>query len=94
MLCCTQQSLEPAASRSEGLAQNYIVNQDVAQNSRQQEIILFEDLTGSPYVDEIATEAWVLDDDGMLAIPDKPGVGLTLEMEVVEKYSSGESFPE
>jgi L-alanine-DL-glutamate epimerase-like enolase superfamily enzyme len=28
----------------------------------------------------------------MLPIPDRPGLGLTLDMEVVEKYSSGEPF--
>lgn len=53
---------------------------------------LVEYLTGSPYVDEIAAEPWVLDEDGMLPIPDKPGLGLTLNMEVVEKYSSGKPF--
>jgi L-alanine-DL-glutamate epimerase-like enolase superfamily enzyme len=53
---------------------------------------LVEYLTGSPYVDEIAAESWVLDEDGMLPIPDRPGLGLTLDMEVVEKYSSGEPF--
>ena len=53
---------------------------------------LVEYLTGSPYVDEIVAESWVLDEDGMLPIPDRPGLGLTLDMEVVEKYSSGEPF--
>ena len=50
---------------------------------------LVEYLTGSPYVDEIVTETWALDNDGMLPIPEGPGLGLTLNLEAVEKYSSG-----
>ncbi len=53
---------------------------------------LVEYLTGSPYVDEITAEAWVLDEDGMLPIPDKPGLGLMLNMDAVEKYSAGGQF--
>ena len=49
---------------------------------------LVEYLTGSPYVDEIVNDAWVLDEEGMLAIPDRPGLGLTLNMEAVKRYSS------
>ena len=49
---------------------------------------LVEYLTGSPYVDEIVNDAWVLDEEGMLTIPDMPGLGLTLNMEAVKKYSS------
>lgn len=49
---------------------------------------LVEYLTGSPYVDEIADEAWALDEEGMLPIPDSPGLGLTLNMEAVAKYSA------
>ncbi len=53
---------------------------------------LVEYLTGSPYVDEIAAEAWALDADGMLPIPEKPGLGLTLNMEAVQKFSSGKQL--
>ena len=49
---------------------------------------LVEYLTGSPYVDEIADGGWELDEDGMLPIPDSPGLGLTLDMEAVAKYST------
>ena len=49
---------------------------------------LVEYLTGSPYVDEIADGGWELDEDGMLPIPDAPGLGLTLDMEAVAKYST------
>ena len=41
---------------------------------------LVEYLTGSAYVDEIAAQPWQLDADGLLAIPDKPGLGLELNL--------------
>ena len=53
---------------------------------------MVEYLIGSPYVDEIAEGGWALDRDGMLAIPDVPGLGLTLSKEAVAKYSGGEPF--
>lgn len=53
---------------------------------------LVEYLTGSPYVDDIVVDGWKLDGDGMLPIPDKPGLGLTLNKEVVSKYSHGGSL--
>jgi L-alanine-DL-glutamate epimerase-like enolase superfamily enzyme len=53
---------------------------------------LVEYLTGSPYVDEITEGGWQLDPDGMLAIPDRPGLGIELNQEVVTKYSRGEAF--
>jgi D-galactarolactone cycloisomerase len=51
---------------------------------------LVEYKTGSAYVDEIALEEWELDDDGMLAIPRKPGLGLELNFDAVAKYAAGE----
>ncbi len=54
---------------------------------------LVEYITGSPYVDEIAVGGWKLDADGTLPIPDAPGLGLTLDMEAVAKYSRGEFVP-
>jgi L-alanine-DL-glutamate epimerase-like enolase superfamily enzyme len=53
---------------------------------------LVEYITGSPYVDEIAAGGWRLDADGMLAIPDAPGLGLTLDMDAVLKYTRGERW--
>jgi len=50
---------------------------------------LVEYLIGSPFVDDIAVGGWSLDADGMLRIPDAPGLGLTLDMDAVEKYSRG-----
>ncbi|MGH9583030.1 MAG: mandelate racemase/muconate lactonizing enzyme family protein [Bryobacteraceae bacterium] len=52
---------------------------------------LVEYLTGSPFIDDLAAEGWILDNDGMLAIPDRPGLGIDLDMDAVEKYS-GERF--
>jgi L-alanine-DL-glutamate epimerase-like enolase superfamily enzyme len=40
---------------------------------------LVEYIGGSPYVDDIAEGGWHLDGDGMLAIPDRPGLGITLD---------------
>src|SRR5579863_5398446 len=44
---------------------------------------LVEYLTGSPFIDEIAAGGWRLDVDGMLPIPNKPGLGLTLDRDAV-----------
>jgi L-alanine-DL-glutamate epimerase-like enolase superfamily enzyme len=40
---------------------------------------LVEYLTGSPFIDEITVGGWKLDADGMLAIPDKPGLGIEID---------------
>ena len=48
---------------------------------------LIEYLIGSPYVDEIIVNKWVLDKEGYLAIPDKSGLGIELEKEAVIKYT-------
>jgi len=55
---------------------------------------LVEYLTGSPFIDEITAGGWQLDADGMLAIPDRPGLGLTLDREAVAKYTRGEQLLE
>jgi D-galactarolactone cycloisomerase len=51
-----------------------------------------EYLTGSPYIDEIVATSWKLDADGMLAIPSGPGLGIELDMDVVQKYTRGEPW--
>jgi L-alanine-DL-glutamate epimerase-like enolase superfamily enzyme len=51
---------------------------------------LVEYLTGSPYVDEIPARPWTLDADGMLPIPDSPGLGLELDLSALEKYTAGQ----
>ena len=48
---------------------------------------LVEYLTGSPFIDEITAGGWRLDSDGMLAIPAKPGLGLTLDRDAVKRYT-------
>lgn len=53
---------------------------------------LVEYITGSPYVDKIAIGGWQLDKDGMLAIPDTPGLGLELDPDAVSKYTDGTEF--
>ena len=55
---------------------------------------LVEYLTGSPYVDEIAAGGWTLDAEGILLIPDKPGLGLELNLEALRRYSHGEQLLE
>jgi len=51
---------------------------------------LIEYQTGSPYIDEIVVGGWTLDEDGMLPIPDAPGLGVALELDAVAKYTGGE----
>ena len=53
---------------------------------------LIEYKTGSAYVDEIVAGGWTLDAEGMLAIPDKPGLGVTIDIDAVKKYSRGEKL--
>ena len=52
---------------------------------------LVEYLTGSPYVDEIVALNWELDADGMLSIPDSPGLGLVLNPDAVKRYATDKS---
>jgi L-alanine-DL-glutamate epimerase-like enolase superfamily enzyme len=51
-----------------------------------------EYIMGSPYVDELTAELWKLDEDGMLTIPSTPGLGITLNMDAVKKYTRGEGL--
>lgn len=50
-----------------------------------------EYLLGSPFIDDLVSERWALDDDGMLVVPDGPGLGIDLNMDAVEKHA-GERF--
>jgi len=47
---------------------------------------LVEYIDGSPYVDAIVAEPWQLDDDGMLPIPDAPGLGVRLDFDTIKRY--------
>lgn len=49
-----------------------------------------EYLTGSPYIDAIVAAPWQLDDEGMLSIPDSPGLGLNLDMDALARFSNRE----
>jgi L-alanine-DL-glutamate epimerase-like enolase superfamily enzyme len=53
---------------------------------------LIEYKTGSAYVDDIVVGGWTLDAEGMLKIPDAPGLGITIDPEVLKKYSRGEKL--
>lgn len=48
---------------------------------------LVEYLTGSPFIDDITVGGWKLDSDGWLEIPTRPGLGVELDRDMVEKYS-------
>src|SRR5918997_1340330 len=62
---------------------------DLQLSSASPETYLVEYTPGSPYIDELVAERWSLDADGMLPIPDAPGLGLTLDREAVAKYTRG-----
>ena len=47
---------------------------------------LIEYRTGSPYVDELSGYAFELDADGMLAVPDRPGLGVILDPDALARY--------
>jgi D-galactarolactone cycloisomerase len=48
---------------------------------------MVEYLTGSPYIDELTVGGWSLDADGMLAIPDGPGLGVALDPDAVGRHT-------
>jgi L-alanine-DL-glutamate epimerase-like enolase superfamily enzyme len=48
---------------------------------------LVEYLTGSPFIDDIVEVPWKLDSDGMLPVPAGPGLGISINLDNVEKYS-------
>jgi D-galactarolactone cycloisomerase len=48
---------------------------------------LVEYIGGSAYVDGLLAEPFILDEDGCLAIPERPGLGLKLDPEKVARYT-------
>jgi D-galactarolactone cycloisomerase len=53
---------------------------------------LVEYKTGSPYIDDITEGGWTLDGDGMLPVPEEPGLGLTLDPDALARYTRDASF--
>jgi D-galactarolactone cycloisomerase len=52
---------------------------------------MVEYLAGSPFIDELTVGGWRLDADGMLPIPETPGLGITIDLDAVERHT-GERF--
>ncbi len=48
-----------------------------------------EYIGGSAYVDDIVQKKWVLDENGMLAIPDAPGLGVDLDLDALAEVADG-----
>jgi len=48
---------------------------------------LVEYITGSPYLDDLVDGGWHLDADGMLAVPDVPGLGIELDFDAVARFT-------
>ncbi len=55
---------------------------------------LVEYLTGSHFIDDIVVGGWHLDAEGMLPIPDRLGLGVSLNREALAKYTRGEKLLE
>lgn len=48
---------------------------------------LIEYLNGSPFIDELVTEPWRVDAEGMLSIPTAPGLGLQINVDALEEFT-------
>jgi L-alanine-DL-glutamate epimerase-like enolase superfamily enzyme len=55
---------------------------------------LVEYLTGSHFIDDLVLDAWRLDAQGLLPIPERPGLGVALNPEALAKYTRGEKLLE
>ncbi len=53
---------------------------------------LVEYRTGSAYIDELGQADLKLDQDGMLEIPDVPGLGVSLDGDALARYTDGSSL--
>lgn len=47
---------------------------------------LVEYCTGSAYIDDLVSEPWTLDDEGCLALPVGPGLGVAWDLDAVDRY--------
>lgn len=68
---------------------------DLQMASAQPHTDLVEFIGGSAYVDGITAQPFVLDDEGYLAIPDRPGLGVDLDRDKLARYTPdpGVLFP-
>jgi L-alanine-DL-glutamate epimerase-like enolase superfamily enzyme len=48
---------------------------------------LVEYLTGSPFIDDLAAGGWHLDSEGMLPIPELPGLGIEIDPDALARWS-------
>jgi D-galactarolactone cycloisomerase len=48
---------------------------------------MVEYLPGSPFIDDLVENKWQLDENGMLPIPNRPGLGVSLNVDAVEKHT-------
>ena len=48
---------------------------------------MVEYLTGSPFIDDLVEHSWKLDSEGMLEVPATPGLGISINLDAVRKYS-------
>jgi len=51
---------------------------------------LVEYLTGAPFIDDLAAGGWTLDADGMLGIPDRPGLGIEIDLDALKEFSGSD----
>jgi D-galactarolactone cycloisomerase len=49
---------------------------------------LVEYLTGSPFIDSIVEVPWKLDSDGMLSVPTGAGLGISIDLDAVDRYTA------
>jgi D-galactarolactone cycloisomerase len=61
--------------------------------SASQDTDIVEYLTGSPFIDDIVETPWRLDGEGMLPIPDAPGLGISMNLDAVERYTGERMQP-
>ena len=53
---------------------------------------LVEYITGSAYIDELLSEPFALDAEGMLEVPAGPGLGVELDFEAISRYTDASAL--
>ena len=51
---------------------------------------LVEYLTGSPFIDDLSAIPWLIDNEGMLAISDRPGLGIDIDLDRLAEFSGAD----